>query len=175
MRAHLRHAALVIVFLLPIASACSTARIYSPAAAAGRASHERPPIHDGEGVVTVLYQQFVEWRGVRYRYGGLDKSGVDCSGFVYLTLKRRFGLEAPRSTKGLSEYGIEVSRSNLRAGDLVFFKTGRSKKHVGIYVEDDKFLHASTSRGVMLSDMEDDYWARRFWQARRVPSLSAGI
>lgn len=175
MKANLRYAACILVFVLPIVSACSTARISSSAAATSHSAYKHAQRYDREGAVTLLYQQLSEWKGVRYRYGGLDKSGVDCSGFVYLTLKRRFGLEAPRSTEGLSEYGVAVARSELQAGDLVFFKTGRSKSHVGIYVENNKFLHASTSRGVMLSDMEGDYWAGRYWKARRVLSMSAGI
>lgn len=174
MRAQLRYAAcIILVFVLPIASACSAARTSS--AATNLAAYEPPPRYDGENTVAALYQQYSEWKGVGYRYGGLDKSGVDCSGFVHLTLKRHFGLEVPRSTEGLSEYGISVSRSELMAGDLVFFITGRSKRHVGIYVENGKFLHASTSRGVMLSDMGDDYWAARYWKARRVLTVSAGI
>jgi len=120
------------------------------------------------GVKTALYQQYSEWKGVRYRYGGLSKSGVDCSGFVYLTLKRQFGLDAPRDTHDLSSYGYPVSRKKLAPGDLVFFKTGIMKRHVGIYVEDGKFIHASTSKGVMLSDMKNGYWSGRFWKARRV-------
>jgi cell wall-associated NlpC family hydrolase len=119
-------------------------------------------------VTAALYQQYSEWKGVRYRHGGFSKSGVDCSGFVYLTLKRYFGLKVPRNTKRLSSYGAAVSRSRLTPGDLVFFKTGLFKKHVGIYIENGKFLHASTSKGVMLSDMKNGYWTRRYWKARRV-------
>lgn len=162
MRRRFGYAACLLALVLPVVSACGTARV-SRSEAIGYSA--RP----GEkAVVKALYRQLSEWEGVRYRYGGLDKSGVDCSGFVQVTLKQRFGLETPRSTKGLSGYGVAVSRGRLRAGDLVFFRTGRSKRHVGIYVEDDRFLHASTSRGVTLSDMESRYWKRRYWQARRV-------
>lgn len=128
---------------------------------------------DRKRVVAVLYRQLDEWKGVRHRTGGLDKSGVDCSGLVYLTLRKHFGLNVPRTTRELSRYGIAVSRSRLAPGDLVFFKTGLRKRHVGIYIEDGKFLHASASNGVMLSDMENDYWTRRFWKARRVLDMKA--
>jgi len=171
MRIHLRFTAYILVFVLLIASACSSAARIS-SAATNSSVYEPPSRYDGEDIITVLYQQYSEWKGVRYRYGGLDKSGVDCSGFVHLTLKRRFGLQPPRTTRGLSEYGVAVSKNELRAGDLVFFTIGRSKRHVGIYVENDKFLHASTSRGVMLSDMKEDYWSGRYWKARRVLTIS---
>jgi cell wall-associated NlpC family hydrolase len=154
-------------------STFSTGRILSSATAASGTTYERASQYDKKNVAAVLYQQLAEWKGVRHRYGGLDKSGVDCSGFVYLTLWRHFGLEVPRNTKELSRYGVAVSRSRLAPGDLVFFKTGLFKRHVGIYIEDGKLLHASTSRGVMLSDMEDGYWTRRYWKARRVLKMEA--
>ena len=115
-----------------------------------------------------LYAQLKEWRGVRYREGGLSKRGVDCSGFVHLTFRQRLGIRVPRSTDLLQKAGRLINRKSLRAGDLVFFKTGISKHHVGIYVENGKFLHASTSRGVMLSDMHNVYWSRHYWKSERL-------
>ncbi|MBE9532121.1 MAG: C40 family peptidase, partial [Proteobacteria bacterium] len=108
-------------------------------------------IKNKSGVASSLYVQHSEWKGVRYRYGGLSKKGVDCSGFVYLTFKSDFDIVLPRTTKGQAKEGKSVKRSKLRPGDLVFFKTSRKVRHVGIYIEDDKFLHASTSKGVMIS------------------------
>lgn len=115
-----------------------------------------------------LYAQLREWRGVRYREGGMSKRGVDCSGFVHLTFRERLGLNIPRSTELLQKAGHRISRKALRAGDLVFFKTGISKHHVGIYVENGKFIHASSSRGVMMSNMHNVYWARHYWKAERL-------
>jgi cell wall-associated NlpC family hydrolase len=118
--------------------------------------------------VAALVSQHVQWQGVPYRAGGQSRKGVDCSGFVQLTFRERFGMDIPRSTSGLAGYGGKVHRSSLLPGDLVFFKTGFGKRHAGIYLEDGIFLHASTSRGVMLSSLGEDYWDQRFWQARRV-------
>jgi cell wall-associated NlpC family hydrolase len=115
-----------------------------------------------------LYSRHSEWKGVRYSYGGLSKRGVDCSGFVYLTFKSAFGLRLPRTTKAQAKAGKEIKRSRLEAGDLVFFKTSRKVRHVGIYIEKGKFLHASTKRGVMISRLNDYYWKDKFWKARRV-------
>jgi len=120
------------------------------------------------GVSSELKAQYRDWKGVKYREGGLSKRGVDCSGFVYLTFKERLGKSIPRTTKALSNYGKKIGRGSLRPGDLVFFKTRIKVRHVGIYYGGNKFLHASTSSGVMLSDMDDIYWGKRYWQARRV-------
>jgi len=130
------------------------------------------PASKGDGskasVAAALSQQYKEWRGVRYREGGLSKKGVDCSGFVQLTFRKRLGKSIPRTTKALARYGKKIRRRSLRPGDLVFFKTRWKVRHVGIYYGDNMFLHASKSRGVMLSKMDDIYWGERFWQARRV-------
>jgi cell wall-associated NlpC family hydrolase len=119
-------------------------------------------------ISSALKAQYRDWKGVRYRIGGLSKKGVDCSGFVHLTFKKRLGRSIPRTTKSLSKYGKKIGRGSLKPGDLVFFKTGRKVRHVGIYYGGNKFLHASTSKGVMLSRMDDIYWGKRYWQSRRV-------
>lgn len=115
-----------------------------------------------------LEAQREDWQGVPYRYGGLSQKGVDCSGFVYLTFLTRLGMEVPRTTSDLLKEGEPVKRSQLRVGDLVFFRTGPGNRHVGIYMGNGEFLHASTSRGVMTSSMNNPYWRHRYWQARRL-------
>ena len=112
-----------------------------------------------------LYAQYDEWRAVRYRIGGLSKSGVDCSGFVFLTFRDRFGIALPRSTDDQATLGRKIEEHELRPGDLVFFRTGRNVRHVGIFLEDRKFLHASTLKGVMISSLDDVYWAKEYWRA----------
>lgn len=118
-----------------------------------------------------LYSQYEEWKGVRYRYGGLSKRGIDCSGFVHVTFRSKFGVRLPRTTEKLSRVGAPVERSGLRTGDLVFFRTGRKVRHVGIYIENGKFLHASKNRGVMISRLNNVYWNERYWKAARVDIL----
>lgn len=88
---------------------------------------------DSAYVKKVLYSQFNDWQGVRYRYGGLSRSGIDCSGFVYVTFKTKLGLDLPRTTALQTRLGKEVSKSELKAGDLVFFKTTFQSGHVGIF------------------------------------------
>ena len=118
-------------------------------------------------IVTLLYDQYNDWRGVRYREGGLSKNGVDCSGYVYLTFKQRLNRTIPRSTELLARSGTKVSPRQIRPGDLVFFNTGWKKNHVGIYLRNGKFMHASSSRGVMISEIQNPYWSDAFWMARR--------
>jgi len=116
----------------------------------------------------VLYRQFHEWKGTKYRLGGMSKKGVDCSAFVQLTYKSKFGINLPRTTRIQSTRGVPIPEQKLETGDLVFFKTGVNDQHVGIFLEDRKFLHASSSKGVMISSLDDSYWSRKFWTARRI-------
>lgn len=98
-----------------------------------------------------IMDQYADWKGVRYRLGGSTKKGVDCSSFVQRTFREQFGLELPRSTYEQQEMGKAVSRNNLRTGDLVLFRAGSTGRHVGIYIGNNQFVHASTSSGVIIS------------------------
>ena len=115
-----------------------------------------------------LYSQYKEWKGVRYRFGGLSKRGIDCSGLVYLTFKSKFGLKLPRTTKMQANIGKSVKKGSLKAGDLVFFKTSYKVRHVGIYLEKGRFMHASKKKGVMISKLKEPYWSSKYWKARRI-------
>ncbi|MDU6923382.1 bifunctional murein DD-endopeptidase/murein LD-carboxypeptidase [Franconibacter helveticus 513] len=119
-----------------------------------------------------LMDQYASWKGVRYRLGGSTKSGIDCSGFVQRTFREQFGLELPRSTYEQQEMGKSVDRTKLRTGDLVLFRAGSTGRHVGIYIGNNQFVHASTSSGVMISSMDEPYWKKRYNEARRVLSRS---
>lgn len=113
--------------------------------------------------------------GVKYVYGGTTSSGFDCSGFTQVAFKNT-GVSIPRTTGSQYSTGTPVAKSNLKTGDLVFFNTtGRGKvSHVGIYVGGNNFIHASTSRGVMVSSIYDKYyWGSRYVGARRVKDFSA--
>lgn len=119
-------------------------------------------------VKSELIQLHREWVGTPYRLGGSSKSGIDCSAFVMIGFESRFGITLPRTTAEQRTMGESVSRSELRPGDLVFFKTGWSTRHVGIYIGNHQFLHASTSQGVMLSSLNNHYWQQKYWLARRL-------
>ena len=121
-------------------------------------------------VIANLSEHQQEWQGTRYRIGGNSKSGVDCSGFMQITFRDLFGIDLPRMTVDQAKEGTKISKSELRTGDLVFFNTGRGPngKHVGVYVKNGQFLHASTKGGVIYSDMDSPYWTKTFWQAPRL-------
>lgn len=141
---------------------------------AGCSSHAPTPtsgrLSDSIVVVAKLNEQLRQWEGTPYRNGGLDQRGVDCSGFVYRTFRDRFDMRIPRTTIEQTALGTKVSRDELMPGDLVFFKTGsgQSGLHVGIYDTNNEFIHASTSKGVIRSSLENVYWKRVYWQARRI-------
>jgi cell wall-associated NlpC family hydrolase len=125
-------------------------------------------LNDVSLVKKKLYSQYEQWKGVKYKHRGLGRKGIDCSGFVYITFKSKLGLNLPRTTELQSKLGIKIDRKELRSGDLVFFKTGLSIKHVGIYLERGLFLHASTSKGVMISELRNVYWKSKFWKVKRI-------
>jgi probable lipoprotein NlpC len=125
-------------------------------------------LNNPEAVKRVLYKQLREWRSVPNRSGGLSKRGVDCSGFVYLTYRSYFGLQLPRSTTAQARVGVEIDQEQLQPGDLVFYKTGVVQRHVGMYIGNRRFIHASSSHGVMESYMDNPYWTKNYWKSVRV-------
>ncbi|MBU2939218.1 C40 family peptidase [Lacinutrix sp. C3R15] len=114
------------------------------------------------------------FEGVKYKYGGTTKKGMDCSGLIYTSFKKE-AISLPRTTNDLSKTGNWIDLKEVKVGDLLFFatkKNSRKVNHVGIvttsrtgYVE---FIHASTSRGVMISNLAERYWYLAYVQARRV-------
>jgi cell wall-associated NlpC family hydrolase len=100
--------------------------------------------------------------------GGTDQRGVDCSGFVKAVYKNVFRVDLPRTTKGQLRQGTSVRRYELQAGDLVFFKPPNYPRHVGIYLSNNEFVHASKTKGVTISRIDPHYWGRYYWKARRV-------
>jgi len=109
-----------------------------------------------------LLSQYKNWKGTPYLYGGLSKQGIDCSGFVQTTFKAQFSKQLPRTTEQQAKLGTSVSKSKIRAGDLVFFKTGYKKSHVGIALDSSEFMHASTSKGVIISKLNNPYWQKNY-------------
>ncbi|MEE8379389.1 MAG: NlpC/P60 family protein [Gammaproteobacteria bacterium] len=116
-----------------------------------------------------LAKHFSGWERTPYKLGGNSKRGVDCSGFVQITYRDVFSRSIPRTTALLAKRGKNISQKNLKFGDLVFFKTSRKVRHVGIYIGRGKFIHASTSRGVMQSNLGSSYWKKHYWMAKRIP------
>lgn len=107
------------------------------------------------------------WRGTRYRYGGTGKKGFDCSGFVSRVFRDALDVSLPRTTRSQMRTGASVDRNDLSFGDLVFFYTPARSDHVGIYLGSGEFAHASSSSGVMISHLDEEYWRRSYRSARR--------
>jgi len=112
--------------------------------------------------------------GTRYKYGGTTKSGMDCSGLIYTSYKKH-NINLPRTTSGLKSTGDWIDLKEVNVGDLVFFATNKNSRnvnHVGIVTNvrtgNVEFIHASSSKGVMISSIAEKYWYFSFVQARRV-------
>lgn len=136
---------------------------------------ETPPRSpsDARRVAADLRASAARWNGVPHEWGGTSRRGVDCSGLVQALYDETFDMGLPRSTRRQARLGARVDAQRLQPGDLVFFRPEDRKRHVGVYLSDGEFVHASSSRGVMVSRLDEAYWQRHWWQARRVlPSLS---
>jgi len=112
-----------------------------------------------------------DWYGTKYRYGGEDKDGVDCSAFVQSFMLSLYGIGLSRTSKEQYKQSERIKKSELAEGDLVFFHTrgkSRSVTHVGVYLRNNKFIHAASSGGVMISDLDDQYFRQRYIASGRV-------
>uniref|UniRef100_UPI00404982AA NlpC/P60 family protein n=1 Tax=Gallaecimonas sp. GXIMD4217 TaxID=3131927 RepID=UPI00404982AA len=155
--------------LLVILSGCTVSpQAEKPPSSQVEGATGQAGIQETPSVIDALNAQYRQWRGVRYRLGGTDRTGIDCSAFVQRTFAERFGLILPRQTREQVGAGQPVARRALKTGDLVLFKTGRHSSHVGIYLEEGLFLHASTTEGVTLSSLHNPYWHAKYWTARRL-------
>lgn len=115
-----------------------------------------------------LLESIDEWYGTRYRMGGTSKSGIDCSAFVQAVYVSAFAFSLPRTAREQYKASRIISATELKPGDLVFFNTRGGISHVGIYLQNNKFAHASSSYGVTVSDMFDPYYLKRYIGAGRI-------
>jgi cell wall-associated NlpC family hydrolase len=116
-----------------------------------------------------LYRFIDNWMGVPHRIGGMDKKGVDCSGFTILLEKEIYNKTLPRTARLMAESVKRKYENDLQEGDLIFFDfDGQKFSHVGVYLHNNKFVHASTSKGVIISDMKDPWYYKYFSRAGTV-------
>ncbi len=120
-----------------------------------------------EMISSALREAGQPWLGTPYRWGGDSRRGIDCSAFVRRFMQDNLDVALPRATAGQQFEGVSVSKSELLPGDLVFFRR-RSVRHVGVYLGNGDFIHASSSRGVTVSNLEEGYYQQAYWMSRRV-------
>lgn len=117
---------------------------------------------------TYLFNFIEEWWAVRYRYGGTTMRGVDCSSYTGQLLYTVYAVSMPRTARGQYAVTSRVRRDELQEGDLVFFNTRGFVSHVGIYLGDGYFTHSSCSHGVTISNLNEDYYSKKFISGGRV-------
>ena len=108
-----------------------------------------------------------DWKNVKYKLGGESRKGIDCSAFTQRAFKDKFGIDLPRTTLTQVNVGKEVKKSDLKMGDLVFFKTSKRDKHVGIYMGNGDFLHSSIN-GIQFTKLDKPFYKDAYWTARRI-------
>ena len=116
-----------------------------------------------------LMKEIKSWLGTPYKYGGDTKSGTDCSGFVRSVYKKVYGIDLNRSARDLVNNTRLISKDELQYGDLVFFKIkGNQVSHVGIYLGNNQFVHASSKNGVVINDLTATYYTKYFYKGGRI-------
>lgn len=122
-----------------------------------------------------LYIESARWIGVPYRHGGNSKRGIDCSGLTSNIVKAVYNKQLERNSDLQRKRNCrKINKHQLKAGDLVFFHNGKNKKqatHVGIYLKENKFIHASTSRGVIVSNLDELYYREKWMQGGQIKGL----
>jgi len=116
-----------------------------------------------------LYSFVSEWYGTTYKYGGCDRKGIDCSCFTVTLYQKVYGKTVSRNASSIYKECTNVRASQLKEGDFVFFKIGsKDVSHVGVYLKNNKFVHASTSKGVMINDLDEAYYKKYFFEGGRL-------
>lgn len=155
-----------IIIILTLFAGCSSSNRSTPGRNAG---YNRPADVRVTGNRKTIINESKKWLGTPYCYGGIDGECFDCSGFVsrvFLSV----GFKLPRSARDMYDAGSAVSMSNIQPADLVFFKNtaGPGISHVGIFLGGRQFIHASSSRGVITTSLDDEYYVRHFAGVRKM-------
>jgi murein DD-endopeptidase / murein LD-carboxypeptidase len=122
-----------------------------------------------------LYSQVYSWVGTHYKYSGETKQGIDCSGFVAEMYRNVYCIDLPESSRAMWPSVTPVEKSDLKEGDILFFKIRKGQiSHVGIFLENNKFAHASVKTGVIISDLDEAYYKKYFYKGGRTVGKEAG-
>lgn len=170
----MKHCLYFFFLILTIAfGSCKTSQRYLPGTPSPKELSSKLGVHVTESDYRYLYSEAASWLGTPHRMGGNSRRGVDCSGFVAIMYRKVYGKQLSRSSAAMLKYDCrKVRKGKLKEGDLVFFRTRRGKKkepnHVGIYLKGGKFVHTSTSRGVIVSSLNEPYYVRTWLTGGRV-------
>ena len=160
---------IIILALSILATSCSTVQKQPPAVyPEPRRAVKTADRPQGNSIEQRILDQYQRWKGTHHRLGGTGSQGIDCSGFVTAVYRDAFNINLPRTTQAQVHQGKSISLSELQPGDLVFFKPPGYPRHVGIYLNRSKFVHASKSKGVTISKIDKYYWGKYFWTAKRI-------
>lgn len=132
-------------------------------------------VHKGSSsaeIKSALLSEYSQWKGTRYRWGGSSHKGVDCSALMQHIFSASLHKYLPRTTFEQIKNGMRVGKGELKAGDLVFFHTKPGVRHVGVYLGNSEFMHASSSKGVTISSLSNRFWETHYETARRLDLLS---
>ena len=133
------------------------------------ASHQLAP---DSALSPYLYYQVYDWVGTKYKYAGRTKKGIDCSGFVSTMYKNTYCINLLGGSKDLWPTVKPIEKNELAEGDILFFKIKKGQiSHVGVYLGNNKFAHASVHSGVIISDLNEDYYKKYFFKGGRVQSV----
>jgi len=155
----------IIIFIL---NACTSTARYK-AIKKSRQNNHQPQKQSYSRNNSQLQNYIQDWIGTPYKYGGLSKRGIDCSGFTLTIYNEVYNYKLPRTALDQFKTGKKINSALITEGDLVFFRgvRGTGIDHVGIYLENNKFIHASTSAGVVISELSEEYYKIRFVGACR--------
>jgi cell wall-associated NlpC family hydrolase len=157
---------LTFMAMILISVSCSTKKL--PNSADSHAVRQTSRRSNADEIEKRIIEEYQRWKGTRHKMGGTGSRGIDCSGFVNAVYRNVFNIELPRTTKEQVKLGNPIGFKELQPGDLVFFKPPTYARHVGIYLSQSKFVHASKNKGVTASRTDAPYWRKYYWTARRI-------
>lgn len=173
---------LLAIAAMAMLNACGSSRTvtgnsgHSSTPASSEQQHPSTPQQVEPMTLDGLVAEAGNWIGTRYRYGGNTRDGIDCSGLVVQVYKKVFDISLPRTSRDQYAYCERIKRKDITVGDLVFFATRRGDlktvSHVGIYIGDNRMIHASSSRGVIISNLDETYYTKRYVSAGRIKALA---
>jgi len=157
-----------------LAGCSTTGRVISVEDNAGQGVTVQPAYRAEPGnnvsrpaVLEQLYAHYQQWRGTPWQLGGNSRAGMDCSAFTQQVYAQQFRRQLPRTTAQQQRQGRTIAEADLQPGDLVFFRLGPGRRHVGIYLENGRFMHVSTRVGVTISKLSSPWWRSAYWKSTR--------